>query len=156
MLVEGVHRYLQALQPGRIPSGRLYGHSARQDDHQLDSWQRAMAFTAEISRFAAQRPDTERYNLTAQLRKAVTSVPLNIAEGAGCTTNGEFARFLSYAYRSLKEVVTCLEWCQRLYPALSVQALDGLIDEGNQISRMTHSLMQRLGVSPGAPEAQNS
>jgi hypothetical protein len=31
-----------------------------------------------------------------------------------------------------------------------------LIDEGNQISRMTDSLMQRVGPPPAAPEAQNS
>ena len=72
-----------------------------QDYHQLDIWNRAMAYTADLYRFSAQFPDTERYNLTAQLRRAATSVPLNIAEGAGCTTNGEFARFLGYAYRSL-------------------------------------------------------
>jgi four helix bundle protein len=127
-----------------------------QDYHQLDIWQRGMAYAVEIYRFSTQWPDTERDNLTAQLRKAATSVPLNIAEGAGCTTNSDFARFLSYAYRSLKEVVTCLELCQRLYPALPVQRLDVLIDEGNQISRMTHSLMQRLGMPSGGPEAPNS
>ena len=122
-----------------------------QDYHQLDIWQRAMAYAADLYRFSAQLPDTERYNLTAQLRKAATSVPLNIAEGSGCTTNGEFTRFLSYAYRSLKEVVTCLELCERLYPALAVQPVGALIDEGHQISRMTHALMQRLGTPTYAP-----
>ncbi len=122
-----------------------------QDYHQPDIWQRAMAYTAEIYRFSTQLPETERYNLTAQVRKAATSVPLNIAEGSGCATNGEFARFLSYAYRSLKEVVTCLELCQRLYPALPTEPLSVLIDEGNQISRMTHSLMQRLASPRGKP-----
>jgi four helix bundle protein len=80
----------------------------------------------------------------AQLRKAATSVPLNIAEGSGCTTDGEFAKFLSYAYRSLKEVVTGLELCQRLYPSQPLEATANLIDEGNQIARMTHTLIQRL------------
>jgi four helix bundle protein len=117
-----------------------------QDYHQLDIWQRAMAYAADLYRFSAQLPDAERYNLTAQLRKAAASVPLNIAEGSGCTTNDDFARFLSYAYRSLKEVVTCLELCQRLYPTLLVRPISLLIDEGNQISRMTHALMQRLGT----------
>jgi len=116
-----------------------------QDYHELDIWQRAMAYVVQIYEFSAQLPQDERYNLTAQLRRAATSVPLNIAEGAGCATKGEFARFLSYAYRSLKEVVTCLELCQRLHRSLSVQSLTALIDEGNQISRMTYSLMQRLG-----------
>ena len=96
-------------------------------------------------------PDGERYNLTFQLRKAATSVPLNIAEGSGCRTSGDFARFLGYAYRSLKEVVTCLELGQRLYPALPAQPVDVLIDEGNQISRMTHALIQRLDMPPDEP-----
>ena len=109
-------------------------------------------YAVEIYRFSAQFPDTERYNLTAQLRKAATSVPLNIAEGSGCPTNSEFARFLSYAYRSLKEVVTCLELCQRLYPVLPTESLSVLIDEGNQISRMTHTLMQRLGTPSDTPQ----
>jgi four helix bundle protein len=123
-----------------------------QDYHQLDIWHRAMAYAVEIYRLSAQFPDTERYNLTVQLRRAATSVPLNIAEGSGCQTNGEFARFLSYSYRSLKEVVTCLELCQRLYPALATQSLGILIDEGNQISRMTRTLMQRLSTPADAPQ----
>ena len=88
------------------------------DYHQLDIWQRAMTSAVEIYEFTAQLPDTERYNLTAQLRRAATSVPLNIAEGSGCRTDAEFARFVGDAYRSLKEVVTGLELCQRLYQSL--------------------------------------
>jgi four helix bundle protein len=67
-----------------------------QDYHRLDIWQRAMRYVVQVYEFSAQLPQDERYNLTAQLRKAATSVPLNIAEGSGCTTNGEFARFLTY------------------------------------------------------------
>ena len=119
-----------------------------QDYHELEIWQRGMTYTAELYRFSARWPDSERYNLTTQLRRAATSVPLNIAEGAGCTTNREFGRFLGYAYRSLKEVVTCLELCQRLYPDLPEPRIDVLIDEGNQLSRMTRSLMERLWPVP--------
>ena len=117
-----------------------------QDYHQLEIWHRAMAFAVEIYKFSAQLPDGERYNLTTQLRKAVTSVPLNISEGAGCATKAEFARFLGYGYRSLKEVTTCLELCQRLYPTLEAQPITALIDEGNQVSRRTYSLISRLGL----------
>jgi four helix bundle protein len=70
-----------------------------QDYHQLDIWQRAMAYAVALYRFSAQLPDAERYNLTAQLCKAATSVPLNIAEGSGCPGNGDFARFLGYTDR---------------------------------------------------------
>src|SRR5689334_11780550 len=120
-----------------------------QDYHQLEIWQRAMAYAVELYKLTAQLPSDERYNLTVQLRKAAASVPLNIAEGSGCATTAEFVHFLSYAYRSLKEVITGLELCQRLYPLLLAQLLTTLIDEGNQISRMTHSFIQRLGRGTG-------
>jgi four helix bundle protein len=72
-------------------------------------------------------------------------VALNIAEGSGCSTRAEFARFLGYAYRSLKEVITCLELCQRVHAAQpGVRQAPNLIEEGSQISRMTRSLIQRL------------
>jgi len=116
-----------------------------QDYHQLEIWQRATAYAVEIYRFTARLPDDERYNLTVQLRKAVSSVPLNIAEGAGCRTNAEFSRFLGYSYRSLKEVVTGLELCQRLYPLPNLP-VDNLIGDGHRLSRMTHTLIKRLST----------
>jgi 23S rRNA-intervening sequence protein len=70
-----------------------------------------------------------------------------IAEGCGTASNTEFSRFLGYAYRSLKEVVTALELCQRLYPSLPTPQTESLINEGNQISKMIYGLIQK--VDPG-------
>lgn len=119
-----------------------------QDHHQLEIWQRGMSYAVEVYRFVTLLPDTERFNLASQLRKAAISVPLNIAEGAGCAGPAEFAKFLGYAYRSTKEIMTALELCQRLYPALC-DAAPTLIDEGDRIARMTHALMARLTQSRG-------
>src|SRR5262245_27994496 len=131
-----------------------------QDYHELQIWQRSMQYAVDLYRFSALLPDEQRYNLVVQLRKAATSVPLNVAEGSGCSTDAEFVRFLGYSYRSLKEVVTCLELCERLYPTVERQPLAVLIDEGNQISRMTHMLMRRLGnaghASPPPPAPSDS
>jgi four helix bundle protein len=115
-----------------------------QDYHQLDIWNRAMDYAASIYEFTANLPSEEKYNLSSQLRRAAVSAPLNIAEGSGCSTNVEFARFLGYAYRSLKEAVTGLELCQRLHPSLNLPSVAVLIDEGNQISRMVHALIRKL------------
>lgn len=151
VLAEGVHGDLRDVRHLRgYPPGRLREDASMRDYHQLDLWQRAMTYTVQIYEFTAQLPETERYNLTAQLRRAATSVPLNIAEGSGCSTDAEFARFVGHAYRSLKQVVTGLELCQRLYGSLPVPPMTALIDEGNQISRMAHSFMQRLGTSTGS------
>ena len=106
-----------------------------------------MDYAVGVYEFAATLPGEEKYNLTSQLRRAVASVPLNIAEGCGTVSNVEFGRFLSYAYRSLKEIVTGLELCERLYPSLPQNRMKTLIDEGNQISKMTYALMQK--IDPG-------
>lgn len=114
-----------------------------QDYHQLEIWNRAMDYAVAVYEFVASLPEAEKYNLASQLRRAAASVPLNIAEGCGTASNTEFGRFLSYAYRSLKEVVTGLELSLRLYPLLQ-QRTASLIDEGNQISRMVYNLMQKV------------
>src|SRR5206468_2179912 len=118
-----------------------------QDYHQLDIWNRAMDYAVAVYEFVASLPEQENYNLASQLRRAVTSAPLNIAEGCGAASNTEFARFLGFAYRSLKEVITALELCERLYPTLAQDRVKTLIDEGNQISKMTYALMQK--IDPG-------
>jgi four helix bundle protein len=118
-----------------------------QDYHQLDVWKRAMDYAVAVYQYLADLPEDERYNLASQLRRAVTSTPLNIAEGCGAASNTEFARFLGFAYRSLKEVVTALELCERLYPSLAGHRTQPLIEEGNRISKMTYALIQK--VEPG-------
>jgi four helix bundle protein len=69
-------------------------------------WNRAMDYAVAVYEFVTSLPDEEKYNLASQLRRAVTSAPLNIAEGCGAASNTEFARFLGFAYRSLKEAVS--------------------------------------------------
>ncbi|NJN92808.1 MAG: four helix bundle protein [Anaerolineales bacterium] len=46
--------------------------------------------------------------MISQIRRAATSIPLNIAEGAGNDSNQEFCRFLQYALRSGYEVMTAI------------------------------------------------
>lgn len=59
-------------------------------------------------------PKDEMYGLTSQVRRAVVSVPSNIAEGEGRNAPNDFARFLSIAHGSLREVETQLLVAVRL------------------------------------------
>ena len=71
-------------------------------------WQKAMDWGEEIYLLSGQFPKSEMYNLTSQIHRASDSIALNIAEGSILQSNKEFSKFLSYAVRSIAEVVTCL------------------------------------------------
>jgi four helix bundle protein len=67
-------------------------------------WQRAHQLVLTIYKFTESFPKSELFGLTSQLRRAVVSVPANIAEGYTSGGKGQFARFLNIAQGSLAEV----------------------------------------------------
>ena len=76
-------------------------------------WQLAMDFGEEINTIANSFPQTERFNLSSQILRAVDSIALNISEGSVEQTIPEFKRFLNYLIRSIAEVVICLHKAKR-------------------------------------------
>jgi four helix bundle protein len=76
----------------------------------LKIYKKAIDFTVLIYKITKSFPKEEIFGLTSQMRRAVTSVPLNIAEGSGNKSNKEFKRLL----RSNYEVMTCLEIALKL------------------------------------------
>ena len=80
----------------------------------LVAWQRAMDLVEVVYELAKRFPQDELYGLTSQVRRAVVSVPSNIAEGEGRNSPNDFARFLSIANGSLREVETQLFIAVRL------------------------------------------
>ena len=78
------------------------------DHKQLDVWKLSIDLTIEIYEISTQFPKEEIYALNQQIRRAATSVPSNIAEGAARKYNKEFIQFLHIALGSLAEVETQL------------------------------------------------
>lgn len=72
----------------------------------LDAWRSAMELVEFCYVAARKFPAYELHALSNQLRRAVVSVPANIAEGRGRQHTAEFLNFLSIAYGSLMEVET--------------------------------------------------
>ncbi|MBI3247294.1 MAG: four helix bundle protein [Deltaproteobacteria bacterium] len=67
-------------------------------------WQKSHALVLGIYRLSATFPKDERYGLTSQIRRAVISIPANIAEGFKKRGKADKARFMNIAQGSLEEI----------------------------------------------------
>jgi len=67
-----------------------------------------MALVKQIYTLTQPFPDTEKFGLMTQMRRAAVSAPSNIAEGQAHYTTGEFIQFLSHAAGSVSELDTQL------------------------------------------------
>jgi four helix bundle protein len=83
----------------------------------LDAWGLGVDFVYRVYQVTRGWPDDEKYGLISQIRRAAVSVPSNISEGAGRSSDKEFIQFLYVALGSLAEVETQLIIAERLgYP----------------------------------------
>lgn len=74
----------------------------------LNVWQDSIEFVVEIYKVTYSFPKEEQFNLISQLRRAATSIPSNIAEGAARQSKKEFCNFLSIAQGSAAKIETQL------------------------------------------------
>jgi len=79
----------------------------------LEVWRLSLEYCDNIYNIADLLPGKEEYNLKTQMRKAVTSICLNIAEGSTSQSDAEFSRFLGFSIRSCIEVIGCLHLAKR-------------------------------------------
>ena len=69
----------------------------------LNVWQEAKKLVVDVYQLLDNFPKFEKYALCDQIRRAVVSVPSNIAEGSGRKSLKEQIRFLEISYGSLME-----------------------------------------------------
>ncbi len=111
----------------------------------LIAWQKAMDLVEEVYRATREFPKEELYGLTSQLRRAVVSVPSNVAEGQGRRTANEFQHFLSIAHGSLREVETQLMIAHRL-AYLPTESLQSLMNLAAEVGRLSQGLSNSLAT----------
>jgi four helix bundle protein len=75
-----------------------------QNFRDLKVWHKAHAAVIVVYAATEPFPAAERFGLTSQMRRAASSIPANIAEGCGRSTNADLARFLHIALGSASEL----------------------------------------------------
>ncbi|WP_345032505.1 four helix bundle protein [Ravibacter arvi] len=74
------------------------------DFTEFEFWRLSHLLTLEIYRLTKKFPKEETYGLVSQMRKAAFSIPSNIAEGCGRSSNAELKRFLIISAGSASEL----------------------------------------------------
>ena len=92
-------------------------------------------------------PGQERYALCDQLRRAVISVPSNVAEGLDRMSEKEQVRFIEIAYGSLLEVETQLEIASDLQ-FITTEELRSVMNLIDREARLLTGLRSRRVKSP--------
>lgn len=106
-------------------------------------WQKSIELVKAVYKLSKRFPADERYALTDQLRRAVVSIPSNIAEGNGRSTNLDYAHFLAIARGSLYETMTQLKIAKDLGYIDEQSALD---DEIREVGRMLTAMLKKFGA----------
>jgi len=106
-------------------------------------WQKAMDLTKTVYTVVRKLPKEELFALSDQMRRAVISIPSNIAEGQARNSTKEFLQFLGIAKGSEAELETQLLLCVKigyLTDADIIESLQLLREVGKMLNALTKSL----------------
>lgn len=109
----------------------------------LQVWQRSMELAYMVYSLVKLLPKEEIYALSDQMRRAVVSIPSNIAEGFYRNSTRDYIRFLYMAKGSLGEIETQLYLCEGFGYVKKEQILP-ILGKCDEIGKMLTGLIKNL------------
>mgnify|MGYP003644879675 FL=1 len=95
----------------------------------LDVWKKSMDLVEATYKLTQQFPDSEKFGLSSQTRRAAVSIPSNIAEGAARKGDKELIHFLHIAMGSLSELETQYLIAIRLNYTVNDEVIENVLTE---------------------------
>ena len=105
--------------------------------------EKSRSFCSEIYAITSKFPETEKFGLTIQMRRASVSIPSNIAEWSSRSSHKEFSRFLQITLGSSYEIETQLLIAFDL-GFINQSKLEALSEELQFIIKMTSKFRSTL------------
>jgi four helix bundle protein len=96
-------------------------------------WKKSIVLVKKTYVLSNKLPKDENFNLICQINRSAVSIPSNIAEGSGKTTNKDFKRFLDHSIASSYELETQLILVSEIYNFDSSQLVKELNTLQNRI-----------------------
>ena len=118
------------------------------DFKKLKVWQKSHELVLAVYQSTAGFPGHERFGLTAQLRRAASSIPANLAEGCGKGTDNEMGRYVRISLASATELEYHLLLAKDL-GYLSPPVYGSLSPATSEVQSMLVGLARRLKRAPG-------
>lgn len=107
-------------------------------------WQEALLLVKDVYSLTSNLPKEEKYGLTSQINRSAVSIPSNIAEGSGRTSNKEFVRFLEIAISSSYELETQLILVDELFNLNTNETIEKLHALQNRIGGFIRQIRERI------------
>lgn len=108
----------------------------------LEAYKESKSLVKIVYKLLKQFPKEEQYALCDQLRRAVISVPSNLAEGSGRTSARDQAHFLEMAFGSLMEVDCQIDIAQEL-GYISIIELDAVSKQIRQVAALLSGMRNK-------------
>ena len=106
----------------------------------LIAWQEARKLVKMIYKLTSDGLFSKDFGLKDQTRRAVTSIPINIAEGTGSENDKEFKRYLYISRKSLFETLACLKIINFIY-----RKENKIIEEQlNEVGKLLNGLIKKV------------
>ena len=109
----------------------------------LEVWKLSIDFVKKVYQVTHNFPDSEKFGLINQIRRAAVSIPSNIAEGQGRNSTKEFKQFLAISLGSLAEPETQLIIAKEI-EYLTQNGLDALLSPLDRIRKMIKGLSKGI------------
>jgi len=110
---------------------------------ELKIWQNGRILVKKAYIIASDFPKDEKYGLVSQIQRAAVSIPLNIAEGSGKSSNRDFCRFLEMSISSAFELETLFILSNDL-ELISDNKKDEIANSIQELQKMIYGFMQTL------------
>lgn len=112
------------------------GHNFRE----LIIWKNSIALVKEVYSVTSNLPDNEKFGFISQMNRCAVSIPSNISEGSGRTSEKEFIHFLRIAISSSYELETQLILTKDLFNVETSELIIKITDLQNKIGAFIRKL----------------
>ncbi len=117
-------------------------------------YQKSKQLVIDIYKLLETFPDAERFALCNQIRRAVVSIPSNIAEGMGRVSDKDQAHFLNIAYGSVMETYAQLDIAHDL-GYINDEIFNKLENDIEEVSKMISVMASLRTITPSSRSNKN-